>query len=51
MTLDPGEKKRIVVGLTAGERVMPHMVRAVISDGAPVREFYATGRIKSCGKR
>jgi hypothetical protein len=43
--LNPGEQKRIAVRFTGGARVMPYLVRAVIVQGAPAREFHATGKI------
>lgn len=45
VTLEPGETKKMTVGFTGGERVTPYLVRAVIVEGAPEREFHATGRI------
>jgi hypothetical protein len=49
VTLEPGEQKKMPVGFTAGDRVMPYLVRAIITAGAPPREFYATGKIHSAG--
>jgi len=43
--LEAGRRARVPVAFTAGARVMPYLVRAVLADGAPPREFYATGRI------
>ncbi|MEI7898751.1 MAG: glycoside hydrolase family 9 protein [bacterium] len=45
VSLKSGEKKRAVLTFKCGDKVMPYLVRAVIVEGAPSREFYATGKI------
>ncbi len=49
VALAPGEKRELAVPMTAGERVMPYLVRALITAGAPTREISATGKVRSQG--
>lgn len=47
LALEPGEKKDVKIPFKAGSEVMPYLVRALVVEGAPRREFYAEGRIAS----
>jgi len=47
VTLKPGDETRVSIPFECGSKVMPAMVRAIITDGAPVREFSATGKVGS----
>ena len=38
---------RVSVPFKCGGKVMPCLVRAIITDGAPSREFIATGKVGS----
>jgi len=47
LAVNAGRKQKIDVPFECGRKVMPCMVRAMIDEGAPARDFYATGRIGS----
>ncbi len=47
VSLKPGQTKTQRVALKVGGKVMPYLIRAVISEGAPIRAFDATGKIRS----
>lgn len=47
VTLKAGTETMISLPLESGVKVMPYMVRALITEGAPQRVFQATGKISS----
>ncbi len=47
LTVRAGKRQKIAVPFECGQKVMPCLVRAIIDEGAPVRDFFGTGRICS----
>ncbi len=47
LALQAGTKQELAVPFECGPKVMPCLLRAVIDEGAPQRDFFATGRIGS----
>ena len=47
LTLPAGARQELMVPFECGTKVMPCLLRAIIDEGAPLREFSATGRIGS----
>jgi hypothetical protein len=47
VTLPAGAQQELVVPFECGAKVMPCLLRAIIDEGAPAREFFASGRIGS----
>ena len=47
LALQPGTKQEVAVPFECGRKVMPCLMRAIIDEGAPQRDFIATSRIGS----
>ncbi len=47
LALEAGTKQDLAVPFECGRKVMPCLLRAVIDEGAPQRDFFATGRLGS----
>ncbi len=47
VALKAGGETRVTVPFVCGQKVTPCMVRAIVTEGAPAREFVATARIRS----